>query len=105
ERFAGAPQLAPLLLATGVAAGMLGGVRVHPGVPFSLLAVAAATVIAKLAGLEVATIGALPEVFKAPDLGFISFAHLRQVVPAALAIAALAALESLLSATVADGMS
>ncbi len=105
EHFLAAPQLAPILTAAGVAAVMLVGVRLHPGVPFSLVGVALATILTLVAGLDLATIGTLPAVFSAPDLSFISLSGFGQVVPAALAIAALAALESLLSATVADGMS
>lgn len=91
-------------LAVGVAVLMLIGARWRPTVPFSLVAVAAATVLSQLAGLDVATIGALPATLPAPSLGFLDLGAVPGLVGPALAVAALAALESLLSATVADGM-
>ncbi|WP_033355642.1 SulP family inorganic anion transporter [Kitasatospora aureofaciens] len=99
------PHPAPLALAAGVAAVMLVGARLRPGVPFSLLAVAAATVVASTAGLEVATIGHLPSGLPAPSLAFLHLGEIPQLATAALAVAALAALESLMSATAADAMS
>lgn len=105
EQFLRAPQLAPVLLSAGVATVMLAGARLRPGLPFSLLGVVGATLVAHALTLDVTRIGELPAALGAPGLGFVSAAHLGQIVPAALAIAALAALESLLSATVADGMS
>lgn len=103
--FAADPRLAPPLLALGVAAAMLAGARRRPGVPFSLLGVAAATGLVEVLGLDVARLGALPSSLPAPTLGFVDLGAIGTLLPAALAVAALAALESLLSATVADGMS
>ncbi|MER5639060.1 SulP family inorganic anion transporter [Kitasatospora sp. NPDC002227] len=103
--YLGHPHLAPLALAAGVAAVMLIGARLRPGVPFSLLAVAAATLAAALAHLDVATIGRLPAGLPAPSLGFLHPAEVPQLATAAVAVAALAALESLMSATAADAMS
>lgn len=103
--FASDPRLAPPLLALGVAAGMLAGARRWPGVPFSLLGVAAATGLTQVLALDVARLGALPSSIPAPTLGFVDLGAIGALLPAALAVAALAALESLLSATVADGMS
>ena len=99
------PGWAAPLLAAGVAAAMLAGARVRPGFPISLLAVAAATVGVQLSGLDVSTIGALPRGFPSPLLPAVDLAGLHSLVLPALAVAALAALESLLSATVADSMS
>ncbi|GAA2747976.1 SulP family inorganic anion transporter [Kitasatospora cinereorecta] len=99
------PHPAQLALAAGVAAAMLIGARLRPGVPFSLLAVVAATAVTGLAGLDVATIGHLPAGLPAPSLGFLRLADVPQLATAALAVAALAALESLMSATAADAMS
>ncbi|MFD0532233.1 SulP family inorganic anion transporter [Kitasatospora arboriphila] len=103
--FVSDPQLAPLALAGGVAAVMLLGARLRPGVPFSLLAVVAATLLASGAGLDVATIGHLPSGLPAPSLGFFHLADVPRLATAAVAVAALAALESLMSATAADAMS
>jgi SulP family sulfate permease len=84
---------------------MLLGARRRPGVPFSLIAVVAATVAAQLAHLPVATIGHLPAGLPAPSLGFLHASAVPALLPSALAVAALAALESLMSATAADAMS
>ncbi|NUW41253.1 SulP family inorganic anion transporter [Nonomuraea rhodomycinica] len=92
-------------MAAAVAALMLAGARWRPTVPFSLIAVAAATLAAELAGLPVARIGQLPAGLPAPSLSFLDPAALGTLIAPAVAVAALAALESLLSAAVADGMS
>lgn len=102
--FVRGPNWPALALASGVAALMLIGARWRPTVPFSLLAVTAATALAHLVQLDVATIGALPATLPAPSLGFLDLTAVPQLAGGALAVAALAALESLLSATVADGM-
>jgi SulP family sulfate permease len=99
------PDVAAVVISVGVAAVMLAGARWRPTIPFSLLAVVAATVFVDLVHVEVSRIGALPSGLPAPSLGFIDPAALTSLVAPAVAVAALAALESLLSATVADGMS
>lgn len=99
------PHATPVIMALAVAALMLIGARLRPGIPFSLAGVVLATVIAQIASLDVAKIGALPAGLPAPSLGFLDLGSLGGLVVPALAIAALAALESLLCATVADGMS
>ncbi|SCG71096.1 sulfate permease, SulP family [Micromonospora echinaurantiaca] len=103
-RFAAHPAPAPLAVALGVAALMLLGARWRPGLPFSLIGVALATVLAETVPVELARIGALPNGLPAPSLSFLDPAAVGVLLPSALAVAALAALESLLSATVADGM-
>ncbi|MFR9779485.1 SulP family inorganic anion transporter [Micromonospora sp. MS34] len=102
--FAGHPNWPALAVALGVAAVMLAGARWRPTVPFSLIMVAAATVIGQLLSLDVARIGVLPATLPAPSLGFLDLAAVPTLFTSAVAVAALAALESLLSATVADGM-
>jgi SulP family sulfate permease len=104
-RFVRDPHPAPVAVAVGVAAVMLLGARWRPGLPFSLLAVAAATALAESAPIGLTRIGALPAGVPVPSLGFLDPAAIRTLLPSALAVAALAALESLLSATVADAMS
>ncbi|WP_433221036.1 SulP family inorganic anion transporter [Dactylosporangium sp. CS-047395] len=104
-RFARHPHPAPIAVAVGVAALMLLGARWRPGVPFSLLGVAAATAVAETAPIGLARIGSLPAGVPSPTLGFLDVHAVRMLLPAAGAVAALAALESLLSATVADAMS
>ncbi|MGC5306845.1 SulP family inorganic anion transporter [Micromonospora zamorensis] len=103
-RFVVHPRPAALAVALAVAALMLLGARWRPGLPFSLLGVAAATVLAEVVPVDLVRIGALPQGLPAPSLGFLDLGALGVLLPSALAVAALAALESLLSATVADGM-
>lgn len=102
--FAAHPHWTAAATAALVAVAILAGGRFRPAVPFSILAVVAATVVTELAGLDVTRIGSLPSGLAAPSLSFIDVAALPSLAGAAVAVAALAALESLLSAAVADGM-
>ncbi|AZP16061.1 SulP family inorganic anion transporter [Streptomyces aquilus] len=105
EAFATSPNWTAVGFAGAVAVVMLVGARWRPTVPFSLLAVAAATVVAQAAGLDAARpIGDLPSGLPAPSLSFLELGSLGTLLAPAVAVAALAALESLLSASVADGM-
>ncbi|WP_018566715.1 SulP family inorganic anion transporter [Streptomyces sp. PsTaAH-124] len=105
EEFARTPNWTAVGLAVAVAALMLAGARRRPAVPFSVVAVVAATAVARLAGLDAATpIGDLPAGLPAPSLAFLDAGALGSLLAPAVAVAALAALESLLSASVADGM-
>ncbi|MGE2735744.1 SulP family inorganic anion transporter [Mycolicibacterium vaccae] len=88
-----------------VAVLMLALPRLHRAIPESLAAVVAATVAVTLLGVSVATIGELPSHLPAPALPQVDPGVLRDLLGAALAIAALAAIESLLSARVAATMS
>ena len=99
------PNWAPPAVAVAVAAVILAAIRVKPSVPVALFAVAAATIAALAAHLDVATIGELPSSLPLPSLPSLSWSDLRILAAPAVAVAALAALESLLSATVADAMS
>lgn len=94
-----------LALVAVVALTMVVLPRMHRALPASLLAVVLATVIAIAAGWDVATIGALPSSLPIPSIPSIPFGDLDRYVSAAFAVAALAAIESLLSAKVADGLS
>ncbi|WP_328326013.1 SulP family inorganic anion transporter [Kribbella sp. NBC_00382] len=102
--FAAHPHWTAAAMAAAVALMILVGGRLRPALPFSLLAVVAATVLAEVAGLTVVRIGTLPAGLAAPSLGFLDVSVLWSLAGPALAVAALAALESLLSAAVADGM-
>lgn len=77
--------------------------RVHRMVPAALIAVAAATVVAGLGGWDVQRIGALPAGLPVPAIPGLAAAG--SLIGPVLVVAFLAALESLLSARVADGMS
>lgn len=79
--------------------------RIQPALPSSLIGVAAATILAVVAKTDVPTIGDLPDSLPLPSLPSIELGMLSELFPAAFAVAVLAALESLLSAKVADGMS
>ena len=82
--------------------------RVSRTVPGPFVALVATTLLARLAGLEVETIGsrfgAIPSSIPAPRLPSVSFETVQALVAPAFTIALLAAIESLLSAVVADGM-
>lgn len=79
--------------------------RAHRAIPESLSAVVVATALAVALSLPVASIGKLPSHLPAPAVPDTDLATLRTLIGAALAIAALAAIESLLSARVAATMS
>lgn len=79
--------------------------RLHPAIPSSLVAVVAATVLTSVAGLVTARIGVLPSQLPTPVWPQADIATVHTLLGAALAIAALAAIESLLSARVAATMS
>ncbi|MDX3387048.1 SulP family inorganic anion transporter [Streptomyces niveiscabiei] len=105
EEFGAAPHWPALLLSAGSAALVLAGARWRPTVPFSLAAVGAATVVAETLHLNVPRISTLPASLPAPSLGFLDLSRVPALLTPALAVAALAALESLMSASVADAMS
>jgi SulP family sulfate permease len=105
EAFAKDPNWTAVSFALTVAAVMVVGARWRPAIPFSILAVIAATIVAQVAGLHAAKpIGDLPSGLPAPSLAFLDPGALGSLFAPAVAVAALAALESLLSASVADGM-
>jgi SulP family sulfate permease len=82
--------------------------RLSHRMPAPLVALLAGTAAVRLLDLPVETIGsrfgAIPSTLPVPVLPSVSIGELRQLVGPALAIAALGAIESLLSAVVADGM-
>ncbi|MRH92871.1 STAS domain-containing protein [Nocardia sp. SYP-A9097] len=104
RQYVSTPSHVSLATALLVAAAMLVGGRYLPKLPFALVAVALATVAARIFDLDLALIGTIPSGLPAPSIGFVHFDQLASLVAPALAVAALAALESLLSATAADSM-
>lgn len=87
-----------------VAACMLIAPRIHPSIPGSLIGIALVAVLAALIPGPLATIGAIPASLPAPTVPTIDPALLGVLLPAAATVAALAAIESLLSARVAGTM-
>lgn len=76
-------------------------------IPASLIAVLVGSALVKLTGMEVNTIGDLYTISSAPPhftAPVVTFARVRALIPNAFTIAILAAVESLLSCVVADGM-
>ena len=100
---------AALAVAVGVIAVIQLTKRFRPGWPGMLIAVALASAVVALLGLPVETIGtrfgALPNMLPAPALPDLSAPAVMAAMPWALSFALLGAIESLLSAVVADGMS
>jgi len=87
---------------------ILGIRRLKPNWPGMLIAVGVTALLTALLHLDVATIGSrfggVPRMLPAPQLPDISFAKIQAAIPDAISIALLGAIESLLSAVVADGM-
>lgn len=104
QEWLAAPDWAPVIIAASIAAAMLIAARVRPGLPVSLAAVALVTAIVAWSGVDVAMIGAIPTGLPAMSVPSIPWSSLSVLVVPAIAVAALAALESLLCATVADAM-
>src|SRR5690554_2043871 len=96
--------LPALGVTAGVAALMVLLPRWRRSLPAALIAVVVATVVAELARLDVDRIGAIPATLPTPRVPVLTPEATGTLFSAALAVAALAALESLLSARVADGM-
>lgn len=99
------PQWATIAVTVLVVASILVGSRLRPGLPLPLIAVVLATVANSFLGLGVASIGEIPSGLPVPVLPTIPWEGLPDLVLPAVAVAALAALESLLSASVSDAMS
>lgn len=87
-----------------VAAIMVVSTRVHRAVPGSLIGIVVTTAITALIPTPLATIGLLPPALPAPTLPHLDPAVIGQLIIPALTVAALAAIESLLSARVAASL-
>jgi SulP family sulfate permease len=96
------------VIAAGTMAVIFTLKRFRPGWPGILLAVVLAAAITAMANLNIATIGtrfgAMPAGLPMPHVPSLSLAKITDVLPAALSFTLLGAIESLLSAVVADGM-
>lgn len=99
---------AAVLLSAGTIAGIVALRMIAPRLPVMLIVVAAGTVVATVAGLQVDTIGSrfggIPQTFPRPGLPEMTWAKVLAVLPAAVSFTLLGAIESLLSAVVADRM-
>ncbi|KRW95353.1 SulP family inorganic anion transporter [Paracoccus sp. MKU1] len=99
---------AALGIALGTIAVILGLKRARPHWPGMLIAVALAAGVTAATGADVATIGSrfggIPSTLPAPALPELSPDRVLTLLPAALSLTLLGAIESLLSAVVADGM-
>ena len=93
-----------LAVVAGVAAIMLIAPRLHKSLPASLIAVLLVTIAAELLQLDIPRIGAMPHSLPAPRVPTFDPAALGGLVMPAVAIAMLAAIESLLSARVGAGL-
>lgn len=82
--------------------------RYFPKLPAMLIGMVVATVVAGIFQLDVETIssrfGELPRNLPSPHLPSFEFSRVRELISPAFTVGMLAAIESLLSATVADGM-
>lgn len=104
------PTINPTAVGLAVASlAVIQGLKTfRPGWPGMLIAVAAAAAVTSVLNLPVETIGTrfgeIPRVLPVPALPDISLARIHAVLPDAISFALLGAIESLLSAVVADGM-
>jgi SulP family sulfate permease len=94
----------PVIMTISVATAILLGSRRWHKIPFALVTIGVATIAADLANLEVDRIGELPARIGTLDFSFLNSGNYLALLPSAAAVASLAALESLLSAKVADKM-
>ncbi len=99
---------AALFVSVATVAIILGLRRWRPHWPGMLIAVGIAALVTALLNLQVATIGTkfggIPSTLPAPSLPDLSVEKIMAVLPAAISFTLLGAIESLLSAVVADGM-
>ncbi|HEY9900410.1 MAG TPA: SulP family inorganic anion transporter [Pantanalinema sp.] len=101
----GQANLAAVIITVGVIGVMVLWGKVNQTVPGSLVALLIATVGSTLLGLDLPRIGAIPQGLPMPSMPPFSFGMLNELIRPALALAALGAIESLLSAAVADRLS
>ncbi|MAX26857.1 MAG: sodium-independent anion transporter [Phycisphaeraceae bacterium] len=82
--------------------------KFFPKIPAMLMGMIVATAVASLFHLDVQTIGSrfgdLPSTLPKPDISLFDWGRMRELISPSFTVAMLAAIESLLSATVADGM-
>lgn len=104
EGFSRLPDWQAPAVALAVAALILLASKFLPRLPLTMVAVIAVTLLANAMQLELATIGELPARVGTFSLKFLTQSNWVALVMPAIAVAVLAALESLLSAKVADSL-
>jgi len=96
------------IIGTGAVVFMIVWPRISHVIPGSIIVLVGATGLAQLMNLNVETIGSrfgeIPSMLPMPQVPDLTFAQIRHLVSPAITIAVLVAIESLLSAVVADGM-
>ncbi|QHI68134.1 SulP family inorganic anion transporter [Tichowtungia aerotolerans] len=101
-------QMPAAAIGVGTILLVVGVRRLLPRWPALLIGMVAATLVSSGLGLDVETIGSrfgdLPRTLPAPSWVGVSFGEIKALMGPAFTIAILCAIESLLSATVADGM-
>ncbi|UKA63636.1 SulP family inorganic anion transporter [Arthrobacter sp. FW306-04-A] len=97
--------LAPFAVVALVAVIMVAAPRIHPRIPGSLIAIVIASVAVQFLDLPVARIGSLPDSLPAPVMPSLDLTTITALAGSAATIAALAAIESLLSARVGASIS
>ena len=108
--WAALPSIDPItvMLSGGTIVVIVGLKRLRPHWPGMLIAVAGTAIVTIAFDLQVSTIGSMfggiPSEFPLPSLPAFSIDKVQAVIPNAIAFALLGAIESLLSAVVADGM-
>lgn len=104
QNFSHWPDLTAPALALIVGSCIWLGAKLRPQLPLALVVIALVTVISNSIGLDVAVVGKLPAQVGQFDLSFLNQNEWMNLLLPTVAVAALAALESLLSAKVADRM-
>jgi SulP family sulfate permease len=98
------PTATALAVGGSVIAVNVIGARFFPRLPLALFSVVVATAVTWALRLEIDLIGELPRFDLTPSLGFLEGQELALLIAPAFSVALLAALESLLSAKIADRM-
>ncbi|MDF3291564.1 SulP family inorganic anion transporter [Streptomyces sp. RB6PN23] len=98
------PNWAAVTVCSAVVLVRLVGARWRPDVPFALVGVAAATVVAHFARLSLPRIGHLPAGIPHPSWKFLAISAVPDLLPSAATVAVLVALEALMTAAAADSM-
>lgn len=94
----------PVIMSLVVATMILSFSKRWPRIPMAILTITLAAITTSTLGLQLETIGELPAQIGKIDFDFLRSKDYLALVPSGFAVAALAALESLLSAKVADKM-